>query len=107
MGKEVAQYDTNGKAFGAFSLATVDSYLDEAGNFQQKETIWHDVLAFSPSVLAQLKTLKKGSRIELIGSLSYRPFTTTLENGSVVEKKEAMVIAHKVSLKPLYKKQPA
>lgn len=104
MGSEAKIIEKDGKLMAAFSLATTDSYLDEDGNWQQKETVWHNVLIFSPYVIQQVKSLKTGSRIELDGSLSYRPFATVLDDGQCIDKKEASIIAHQIELRPLVKK---
>lgn len=107
LGSEAKIIEQDGKSFATFSIATTDSYLDENEAWQQKETVWHRAIAFSPYVQEKLKKLKSGTRVEIIGSLSYRPFDTVLEDGRTVTKLEASVIAHKVDQKPLVKKQSA
>lgn len=92
-----------GKTFAALSLATKDSYQDEQGEWQEKETIWHNVLVFSPIAIEVLKSLKVGTRIKITGNLSYRPFEVMIE-GKPVTKKEASVIATKIEQAPLAKK---
>lgn len=104
MGAEAKIVEQDGKTFAAFSIATTDSYLDDNEQWVQKDTRWHNVLVFFPHVIQQIKSLKKGTRLELTGSLSYRSFSTILEDGREVTKNEASVIAHKVELKPLVKK---
>lgn len=104
MGAEAQIIEQEGKPFASFSIATTDSYQDKTEQWQQKETVWHDVLVFSPHVLQQVKSLKKGTRIELVGSLSYRQFPCVLEDGRTIQKKEATIIGHKLELKPLVKK---
>lgn len=103
MGSEARIMDTSEKDFAAFSLATTDSYKDEQENWQEKDTIWHNVLVFSPRVIEEVKALKKGTRIKITGSISYRTFEVFID-GKPVEKKEASIIAHKVELAPLAKK---
>jgi single-strand DNA-binding protein len=92
------------KEFAAVSLATTDSYQNEAEEWIDKETVWHNILAFSPTVIAMFKSLKKGSRIKVEGSLSYRPYDVVNGDGEVITKKEASIIARKVELAPLVKK---
>lgn len=104
MGSEAKIIEQDDTTFAVFSLATADSYLDENEQWVQKDTIWHNVLVFSPLVIEQVKSLKQGTRLELIGFLSYRPFKTILDDGRTVIKKEASVIAQKVEMKPLPKK---
>jgi len=109
MGDEAQVIETEDRTFAAVSLATTDSYKDESGEWQQAATVWHNVLAFNPKVIASLKNLKKGARLELTGSLSYRPRkVTTHDNDGVVKEfdiMEASIIAHKIELAPLVKKQ--
>lgn len=112
LGSEVRIIETEGKLFASVSLATTDSYKDGNDQWQQKETAWHNVIAFSPFVIEILKKLKEGSRLEVIGSLSYRDFHALDDEGNVlvtkegkpIMKKEASIIARKVSLAPLGKK---
>ena len=94
----------DGKEFTALSIATTDSYQNDAGEWVDKETIWHNVVAFSPTVIAMLKNLKKGTRIKIEGSLSYRPYDVVNGEGDVITKKEASIIAYKVEQAPLVRK---
>ncbi len=105
MGSEARIIESDEQHFAGVSVATTDSYQDKEGNWQDKETIWHNVLAFNPKVIEKLKALKKGSRIKVTGSLSYRPFEVVDGEGQVIPKKEASVIAGKVELAPLAKKK--
>lgn len=112
LGAEARIIETSSKPFAAVSLATTDSYKDVDDQWIQKETIWHNIIAFSPATIQVLQKLKEGSRIEVLGSLSYREFHTLDDEGSVltnkdgkpIMKKEASIIAHKVTLAPLSKK---
>lgn len=94
------------KTFAAVSLATSDSYKDESGQWVQNESIWHNILIFSPAVISHLKNLKSGSRIKVTGSLSYRTFETQGEDGKSITRREASIIATKVEMAPLFKKRP-
>lgn len=103
-GSEVKIIETEGKTFAAVSLATTDSYKDkETEEWKDKATIWHDVIAFNPKVIEQLKAFKKGTRLEIDGSLSYREFKV-LDESKEITKREVSVIAHKVEQAPLVKK---
>lgn len=104
LGSEARIIATDQHTFVAVSLATTDSYQDENGNWQDKETVWHNILAFSPRVIEELKALKKGTRIKVTGSLSYRPFEVVDGDGQLITKKEASVIAGKVEMATLPKK---
>lgn len=105
LGAEARIIATEENTFAALSLATTDSYKDEAGNWHDKETIWHNILAFNPRMIEQLKSFKTGTRITITGSLSYRPFEVVNGDGQLITKKEASIIASKVEITPLVKKQ--
>jgi single-strand DNA-binding protein len=105
MGSEVRlHHDKEGREFAGLSVATTDSYKNDKEEWVEKETIWHNVVAFSPSVVAIFKTLKKGTRIKVEGALSYRPFDVVNGDGEVITKKEVSVIARRVEQAPLVKK---
>lgn len=95
------------KSFASFQIATTDSYKDKDGNWQNNQTIWHNVVAFNPKLVEALKSFKKGTRLKITGAISYRPFEVRLEDGTVVTKKEANIIAKVVEQAPLAKKQTA
>ena len=107
IGTEPRLIEGEENSFIAFSLATADSYQDEREQWVQKETIWHSVLAFSPKVVTELKALKSGTRIRITGSLSYKSFSTQLDDGRIVDKKEASIIAKKLELATLTPKRAA
>ena len=107
MGAEAKIIEKEEKSFATFSLATTDSYKNEKEEWVDKETLWHDILVFSPSLIEQVKTFKKGTRLKVTGSISYRPFETKLEDGRTVKKNEASIIAKKIDLAPLAKKVQA
>lgn len=104
LGAEARIIATEENTFAALSLATTDSYKDETDNWHDKETIWHNILAFSPRMIEQLKSFKTGTRITITGSLSYRPFEVVNGDGQLITKKEASIIARKVAMAPLVKK---
>ncbi|MCB0651520.1 MAG: single-stranded DNA-binding protein [Saprospiraceae bacterium] len=78
LGADPKVIDKNGKTFIALRVATKDSYPEKEGETtvwkDSKTTLWHDVLVFRPIAVEIAKKLEKGDRVEIIGSLSYRPF---------------------------------
>lgn len=94
----------DGKGFAAFSLATADSYQDENEQWVQKDSVWHNILAFSPAVIGHLKGLKSGTRIKVTGSISYRGFDMQDDDGTTYTRREASIIAWKVEQAPLVKR---
>lgn len=74
MGSEADIIETENTTFAAVSIATTDSYKDDKGEWHELATIWHNVLTFNPKLIEVLKNLKKGTRLEITGSLSYRPY---------------------------------
>lgn len=106
-GDDVRIINTEENNFATLSLATTDSYKDNEGNWHNKETIWHKVMAFSPKMIETLKSFKKGTRLQITGSLSYREFEIHGNDGNLIKKREAAVIATKVEQAPLVKKDAA
>lgn len=74
LGNDPKVIDKEGKKFVALRLATTDSYKDDSGQWQDKESVWHDVLVFRPVAVQFAEKLKRGDKVELIGSLAYKPF---------------------------------
>lgn len=104
MGSEARTTEKDGKLMAAFSLATTDSYIDDKGEWQKKQTVWHNVLVFNKAAIAIVESFKKGARIEVEGSISYRPFEIQLEEGKTITKQEASIIADLIKPAALYKK---
>ncbi|MBK9505578.1 MAG: single-stranded DNA-binding protein [Chitinophagales bacterium] len=95
LGYDPKVIDKDGKIFVTLSIATTDSYLVKEGGemkWEDKETVWHNVLAFSEALRKQVATLKKGDKVELIGSISYKPFKD--ENG--VSRLNAVIIGSQI-----------
>lgn len=105
MGGEARIIESDGNRFAAFSLATTDSYKDDNGEWQEKETVWHNILVFSPKTIEEVKSFKKGTRLTVTGPLYYRPFEVINGNGESITKKEASVVTAKIELAPLVKKK--
>lgn len=89
------------KCFVAFSLATQDRYQDKENNWKNKDTQWHRCMAFSTGLVDLAQKLKKGMRIKVTGSLSYRSFNALVEEGKTVPKQEATILAEQIEHCPL------
>ncbi|MEL6659541.1 MAG: single-stranded DNA-binding protein [Bacteroidota bacterium] len=107
LGGEAKIIEGENKTFAALRLATTDTYKDkETDEWKDKATIWHDVIVFNPALIEEVKAYKKGVRLEIDGSLSYREFLVSI-NGKEVTKREASILAHKIEQAPLVKKDKA
>lgn len=104
LGSEARIIASKETTFASVSIATTDSYKDDQGQWQNKDIIWHSLLAFKPRIIEQLKSLKTGTRIQIIGSLSYRPFDVLTGDGEAITKKEAAIIISKLEIMPLVRK---
>lgn len=110
--KGVRIIETEESKFAALSLATTDSYKDQKSDeWKDKDTIWHDLVVFNPTVIEVLKGLNSKARIKVTGALSYRTFPVEIEveeNGQMttktINKKEASIIVRKIEQAPLVKK---
>ena len=103
--KAVRIIETEESTFAGFSLATTDSYKDDKGEWHDKETLWHNCIAFNPTIIEVLKGLNTKARIKITGTLSYRPFEVQTGEGEIITKKEASIIVRKVEQAPLTKKK--
>ncbi len=74
LGHDAKVIESDGKTFVSLRVATTDSYKDENDKWQDKESIWHEVLVFRPIAVQFAKELKKGDLVDITGSISYRPF---------------------------------
>lgn len=55
------------------SIATTDSYKDkETGAWMNRKPVWHTVFVNSFAVQEVAQRYKKGNRVKIAGSLSYR-----------------------------------
>ena len=95
LGADPKSISKNGKTFIALRVATTDSYPlkdEKTGEikWKEKETIWHDVLAFRPQPAHFARDLKKGDAVQISGSLAYKPFKD--ENGYT--KNQVTIIAN-------------
>jgi single-strand DNA-binding protein len=104
LGSEAKFIEKEGNSFAVFSLATTDSYKEkDSEEWKEKETVWHDIIVFNPHLIEEVKSLKKGTRIEIVGSLSYKEHTFN-DNGKEFKRREAKIIANKLEQAPLVKK---
>lgn len=104
-GNEASFHKTkDDKNFATLSLATTDSYKDNDGVWQNKETIWHQIMIFKPALVLQVQNYAKGSRLKITGSLTYREFEVPGPDGKPYIKKEATITAGAIEVASLEKK---
>lgn len=94
LGSDPKTITKNEKTFIILNIATTDSYPvtnEQTGEitWKDKETVWHDVLVFRPTTIQFAKELKKGDRVEVKGTLSYKIFKDAEGNN----RKQATIIA--------------
>lgn len=68
--KELSQ----GKKLAKFSLATTDSYKDQAGE-RVSETQWHNIVVWGSTADFVQKYLRKGMEVAVEGKLTNRSYT--------------------------------
>jgi single-strand DNA-binding protein len=102
LGKDPRIIEKDGKQFAALSIATTDSYKDDNGQWHNRETIWHNVLIFRPTTITFAKTFKKGDRVRVVGSISYRAH----EKADGFKVMEAVIIASYIEKAELTAKEP-
>ncbi len=93
LGQEPKVIIKESKSFTVLQVATNDNYPTKEGSetkWIEKETAWHDVLVFRPAAAKFASALKKGDRVELSGSISYRVFKD--EKGR--NRKQAAIVAN-------------
>jgi single-strand DNA-binding protein len=64
----------NGAAVAKFTLATTENYKDANGEWQ-KQTEWHEVVAWREKAEQVESTLKKGMLVYVEGKLTHRKYT--------------------------------
>lgn len=62
---------SSGKDVITFSLATSEYYKDKDGN-KQENTVWHNIVKFGNSNIAQY--IKKGSKLYIEGKINNRSY---------------------------------
>ena len=103
LGKNPQKHETeNGKSFVSLSIAEQCGYVDkETNEFVETVTDWHNVLIFSPVTQSYALNMRKGSRVKLEGTLSYRVETISDEGFEI---KSAAIIGTRIGLAPIVKK---
>ena len=61
----------SGRKIANFSVATNESYIDNAGN-RKSETTWHRLVAYGPVANTAEKYLQKGVEVAIEGKLTNR-----------------------------------
>ncbi len=69
---KVRQFES-GRKVANFSVATNDSYVDNAGN-RKSETTWHKLVAYGQTAGIAEKYLQKGSEVAVEGKLTNRSY---------------------------------
>ena len=69
---EIKKFDS-GKSKASFSIATNESYKAKNGEWE-KDTQWHNVVAWDPLVERIKKTLAKGKEVAILGRLTHRSY---------------------------------
>jgi single-strand DNA-binding protein len=63
----------DGKEIANFSLATTESWKDQATGEKKEKTEWHKIVAFNQGIVSIIKRyVKKGSRLYLQGNIHTR-----------------------------------
>lgn len=95
LGQEPKAITKGNKFFTVLQVATNDNYpIKEGGitKWEEKETIWHDVLVFRPMAAKTANTLKKGDKVEISGTIVYRQF----KDQQGFNRKQATIVANVV-----------
>ena len=96
LGQTPETHITDKGSYTLLSLATTDRYKDQVSDtWKDKAPAWHTVIAFGPSVQGYARSFKKGDRIKVIGSLSYRKSAAVVE-GNKRTFTEASIIASRI-----------
>lgn len=69
---KVRQFDS-GRKVANFSVATNETYVDNAGN-RKSETTWHRLVAYGKTASIAEKYLQKGSEVAIEGKLTNRSY---------------------------------
>lgn len=67
---KVVQFES-GRKIANFSVATNETYVDQAGN-RKSETTWHRLVAYGPIANQAEKFLQKGTEVAIEGKLTNR-----------------------------------
>ena len=66
------RYLENNVPVARFSVATTERYRDKEGNYQDRPTEWHDIVAWRYLAERAQKELKKGASVYVEGQINYR-----------------------------------
>lgn len=99
LGEDPKIINKDGQEFTVLSLCTTDSYKD-GEEWKDKEPVWHKVLVFGRVAQEYAKAQKKGNRVKITGTLSYRK----LKGANGYDIREATIVARQIELAPLAKR---
>lgn len=98
LGKDPITYNPNtDREFVVLRLATTDSFKNDKGEWIEKEPVWHSVLVFAPSVMDYARAYKKGDRMKITGSLSYRIQEVKTSDQNVEKFTMTSIVANRVT----------
>lgn len=102
LGEDAKIINKEGKGYVFLSIATNESYPVKDGESTKwiDKTEWHEIFAFSPKASLLANDLKKGDKVEILASISYKTFKD--EKG--FNRKQVFIKAHFIE-KVLYEKQ--
>ena len=69
---EIKTFNTGSKK-ASFTLATTEVYKNPKGELV-KNTQWHNIIAWGNTAEAMQKNLTKGSKVAILGTISYRVY---------------------------------
>lgn len=78
LGEDPKTYTKSEGTYIRLSIATTDSYKDQnTGAWMNRKPVWHTVFVSSSKVQELALKYKKGDRVKITGSLSYRTIKAT------------------------------
>lgn len=78
-----------------FSIATSQSWVDAAGERQEK-TDWHNCVLFGSRAKSAVEAMQKGDRVTVLGRLENNEFSSKDANGVEVRHKTSQVVVQKI-----------
>lgn len=93
--------DKNGKISYRLSIATTDSYKDDAGEWREKKPVWHNVFLFALGVQKHAAPFGKGHRVKITATLDYQDKKAFDADGKTLVFREAMLVATRIEGAPL------
>lgn len=99
--------DRKGREFLRLTVATTDSYKEETtGQWVDREAVWHTCFAFSEGAKQYAAMYKKGMRVKITGSLSYRE-NEFEQAGETKRLRDAIISIRRIEPAPLPRKSYA